>query len=310
MVKLIKIQTDVFPKLHDAFLVDDDPLSNEQDWRNVFDYQWTKEEDHCGYAMVDGDELVGMMGMVYSRRQINGECKKFCNLHTWWVREDYRGRSLVMLRPILKLNDYTITHFTPCDRIRAVTARMGFRPLSSQLKILLPLGRSAGTTSEAELTFDADSIATTLNDSDRRIFDDHQPYGVGHLAIREGQQECYLLYTHVVRHRLPYCHIHYTSNREVYMRCENAVRSALLQRHRAKFVAVDCRLTDGAKFPRSFNFWAPANALYRSDDVDPSQIDHLYSDVVFLKLTVLPDLSHEISERMRRWWPLSGNKPG
>ena len=308
MVKLEKIQSSLFSNLYDSFLIDDDPLSDEQDWRNVFDYQWAKE-DHCGYALLDDGKVVGMLGMVFSERQINGAARKFCNLHTWWVREDHRGRSLALLRPILKLDEYTITHFTPCDTVRAVTRRMGFSDLSSQLRILLPHGIFSGkhASDDGDLHYDEHVIAESLGEHDKKILLDHQPYGCGHLLINDGDKHCYLLYTHVVRHRMPYCHIHYVSNKDVFLKKEAMIRSSLLKRHRARFVVVDERLVTGIRFPRSFKFWAPANALFKSSDVKPEQIDNLYSDVVFLKLTVLPDMSHELRQLVGRNWPQSND---
>jgi hypothetical protein len=306
MVRLEKIQSALFPALYDAFLHDDDPLSNEQDWRNVFDYQFDSEHDYCGYAMLDENEVVGMMGMVFSQRTIDDTTVRFCNLHTWWVREDHRGRSLVMLRPILRLDGYTITHFTPCDRIRAITKRMGFRPLSSQLRILLPnrlIWNSRAGRAGARLTFDLDEIRQNTAERDTQILEDHQPYGCGHLWCGSRHEGCYLLYTYVVRHRFPYCHIHYIGDRNAYAKHERAIRSALLERHQARFVAIDTRLIGDLEFPFSFNFWAPAHAIYKSDQLAPHQVDNLYSDVVFLKLTTLPDISHEIREVAKRFWP-------
>lgn len=306
MVTLEQIQPSLFSNLYDSFLVDDDPLSDEQDWRNVFDYQWQHEEGHCGYALLDdAGEAVGMIGMVFSERQIDGATHKLCNLHTWWVREDHRGRSLMLLRPLLKLEGYTITHFTPCDKVRALSKRLGFDEISVQLRVLLPWGASPRRWDDAEeaLTYDLDEIAKRLTESDRRIFDDHQPYGCGHVLVRDGDATCYLLYTVVVRHRLPYVHIHYISNRDLFAECETTIRSSLLRRHKVRFVALDARLVQDMKFPASFDFWAPANGLYKSDSLRPEQIDNLYSDIVFLKLTCLPDMSHELRQIARRWWP-------
>jgi hypothetical protein len=203
MVRLEKIQSALFPKLYSAFLRDDDPLSDEQDWRNIFDYRFDKEHDHCGYALLDDGQVIGMIGMIYSRRVIDGADRKFCNLHTWWV-------------------------------------------------------------------------------------------------VQAGSSSCYCLYTHVVRHRLPYCHVHCFSDREVFAASEPAIRHALLQRNRARFVALDKQLVPHLRFRRSFRFWAPAHGLFRSTEVRPDQIDHLYSDVVFLKLTTLPDISHELKRRILR----------
>jgi hypothetical protein len=308
MVKLEKTTSSLFPRLYEAFLHDDDPLSSEADWRNVLDYAWDLGEGYSGYAMLDNDEVVGMMAMVFSRRLINGVEKKFCNLHTWWVREDYRGRSVAMLRPILRLNDYTITHFTPCDRVRAVTKRLGFEDLDSRLRILLPQPvRSRKAMSRgADLLFEAAQITPKLDAGNQRILLDHLPYRVGNLLVQDGVRSSYVLYTHVVRHRLAYCHVHYVSDMSVYQKNEAAVRAALLRRHHAKFVAVDDRLTSGMRFQNSFKFWAPAHALFKTNDVVPGQIDNLYSDVVFLSLTCLPDMSHEIGRRVRRLIPRLG----
>jgi len=92
VVKLEKIQPELFPSLYRDFLHDDDPHSSEEDWKQVINYAGTKEADHEGYALLDGDTVVGMMGMVFSERVIDGKNHNFCNLHTWWVREDHRGR--------------------------------------------------------------------------------------------------------------------------------------------------------------------------------------------------------------------------
>lgn len=306
MVTLEKIRPELFSNLYESFLIEDDPdYSDEQAWRNVFDYQFDRLEDHCGYALLDNGRVVGMIGMVFSERKIDGVNRKFCNLHTWWVREDHRGRSLALLRPIMKLEDYTLTHFTPCDTVRAVTKRLGFKELNSQLKILMPALWGSLTPTQTQLTFDAQAIAAELAEPNRKILTDHLPYGCGHALVAEQRQQCYLLYTYVVRHRFPYCHIHYISNREIYAKHEMDIRTALIRKHKARFVAVDTRLVNGLRFRRSFNFWAPAHGLYKSTEVQPHNIDHLYSDVVFLSLTTLPDISHEFREIARRWLPRS-----
>ncbi len=307
MVKLEKIHSSLFPKLYSSFLIDDDPLSNEQDWRGIFDYQWETGHDHCGYALLDDDQIVGMLGMIFSERLIDDRVTKFCNLHTWWVREDHRGRSLTLLRPILKLDDCTITHFTPCDKVRAISKRLGFQDLNSQLRILLPnrlLWDSPDPRAQT-ITYDIPEILQRVSPTDARILNDHEPYGCGHLWVGTEQDGCYVLYTHVVRHRLPYCHIHYISNREVFRDHESSIRSSLLKRHQVRFLAIDTRLVEADDFPMSFKFWAPAHALYKSTRVSPQQVDNLYSDVVFLKLSVLPDISHELSLILQRGWPLA-----
>lgn len=306
MIELKTIDSALFPKLYESFLIDDDPLSSEQDWRNVFDYAWDSEEGHCGYAMLRDDALIGMLGMIFSQRWINQRWQPFCNLHTWWVREDQRGHSMMMMRPLKKLSQrYTMTHFTPCDRVRAVTKRLGFEELDSQLRILLPLGRFAATAppDDFELIFEPARIEPLLNEIDRPLFVDHQPYGLGHVVIRWGDSLSYLMYAHVVRHRVAYCHIHYIGERGLYAKFEPAIRAAIASRHGVRVVAVDERLCEGIRFRRSFRFWAPSHAMFRSSSVQRHQIDHLYSDVAFLKLTTLPDLTHHLRQLASGYLP-------
>ena len=205
------------------------------------------------------------------------------------------------MRPVLKLENCTITHLTPDAEVRAVARRLGFSDLDPQLEILVPIRRDIRLLDERLMTYDESTIEERLADHDQRIFLEHRPYNVGHLLIEDGDEYCYILYTHVVRHRLPYCHIHYSSNKRIYGVHERAIRASLLRNHDARFVVVDRRKMAGIEFQRSFKFWPVEPALYKSPDVRPDQIDNLYSDVVFLKLSTLPDLSHELTRRARRW---------
>lgn len=314
MPELVKIRSELFPKLYEAFLHDDDPLSDEQDWRNVFDYQWEQDEDHAGYALLEDEHVIGMMAMAFSQRLIDGHRHKFCNLHTWWVHEDHRGRSVAMLRPLLNLDGYTVTHFTPCDRIRALTRRLGFVELDLQMKALLPLGRTGKQQTggnSIRLYFDQEIDVSRLAEPDQRILQDHLPYRAGHLFADDGRESCYILYTHVVRYRINYCHIQYVSNREFFLRNEPLIRKALLKRHRVWIVVVNSRQFRDQKFRRSFDFWAPAHAVFKpTGDICQDQIDSLYSDVVMLRLAVLPHLSYELKQLAVRSNPFRRNKQG
>lgn len=308
MVRLEKITSSLFPRLYSAFLIDDDPLSGEPDWRSVFDYRWHTPEGHCGYAMLDGDQVVGMMGMVFSTRIINEAYHQFCNIHTWWVHEAYRGHSLMMLRPVRELDSrYTVTHFTPCDTIRALYGRLGFSSLSSQLRIMLPYAAQSGH-QELELVREPSVLSQDLNERDYRIHHDHLPYPCSGVLFRDSEDDCYVLYNHVMRHRLPYIHVQYVGNRNMFAAKEIQIRAALLSEEPgAKFVAMDERLTGELEPKRSFRFWAPANALFKSNELSPHQIDNLYSDVVFLGLTTLPHMTFEIKKYLGNAFQLASS---
>ena len=61
---------------------------SEEKWRKLFEYRWERDQDYCGLALKDGDQTAGFIGMIFSRRWINGRAEKICNLSTWFVREE------------------------------------------------------------------------------------------------------------------------------------------------------------------------------------------------------------------------------
>ncbi|MDG2014504.1 MAG: hypothetical protein P8J33_13430 [Pirellulaceae bacterium] len=305
MPELVKIRPELFPKIYDAVLRDDDPYTNENQWRTIINYTWDREEDYTGYALLEGDKVIGMMAMVFRDRFILDRPHKLCNLHTWWVHEDYRGRSVAMLRPLLGMSQYTITHFTPCDRIRGLTQRLGFTPLDQQLRVLLPLRNFNRIDSDFDtFTFDEDIDAQQLPANDQKILRDHHPYRSGNLVVNNGRDHLYVLYTHVVRFRVNYCHIHYVSDPALFRQLEPIVRRELMRRHRVRFVILDARMFRDVSFKRSFDFWSPAKAVYKPcGELPPEQVDNLYSDATMLRLSLLPHISFELKQSVLKRIP-------
>ena len=302
MPQLVEITPEVFPLLHEAFLHDDDPWTDEGGWREVFCYRWKHDGEHTGHALVHEGRAVGMMAMAFSRRTVRGRLHRFCNLHTWWMHPDHRGHAITMLRPVLAMRDRTLTYLTPGNRVRALLKPLGFRDLDMQMRLLLPLWPAR---LEGDVSFAVDPDA--LPAEDRRLLADHAPYDIGAAVLREGGRGCLVLYTAVERYRVRYCHVHHVGDRDLFLAREGAVRAALMRRHGVRLVALDARLWRDARFPRSLDFAAPAHGLFRpaksgnrDEDVEPRDVDNLYTDVAMLGLATMPSLRHELAEPLRR----------
>ncbi len=282
----------MFPEIYHTFLQDDDPFSKESDWKNLFNYKWSSEEEHFGYALIDGARIVGILGTMFSERVINGSVMRFCNLHSWIVEEKYRAKSLLLLRPILNFN-HTITDFSPSKRVISILKRLGFNELGSGLKILLPCASPVSNRDldNFQITQDTQYIENKLNESDLKICHDHLSYKCNHLLIYDKRYYCYLIYSKVVRHWMPYCYIHYISNKDIFAKVDKAIRLYLLKKSHTRFLAVDSRLLPKIKLPFSFNFPLETCQLYKSPNLKPDQIDALYSELTLLNLTTFPDLS-------------------
>ena len=302
MPKLVDLTPDLFPALHEAFLRDDDPYSDRERWRHVFFPPWAEPNEGAGKVLVEGNAVVGLLGMVRRTRTVGGTRHEICNLHTWWVHPDHRAHAVAMLRPFMSDRTRTYTYLTPGDRVRAIMKPLGFTPLSSRMRLLLPLrSRDDGPD---ELIFDDAIDEAALSPDDRTIAADHRPYGTGRLAVRTEAGTCLVVYTHVERYRVRYCHIHHVGDRTIFEAHEPRIRKALMKRHAVWLVGLDHRLWQDAKLKRSLNFPAPAHALVRPaaalGDLDEIAIDNLYSDVAMLSLAAMPSLRHELVEPLRR----------
>ena len=287
MAKLVPITPEIFPLLYDAFLHDDDPMTDRAGWERVFLYGWDHGGDGAGYALLHEGRAVGMMATAWSERRVRGERRRFCNVHTWWVHPDHRGHSITMLRPLIAMRGVTVTHFTPGDRVRSLFRRLGFQDLDATVKLLLPLG--------------GDGDAVTFGHCDESgPARDHAPYGV-HRARIDGLD---VLYIPVDRYRFRYCHILHWNDDELFGRHEEAVRTALMRRHGVRVVAVDRRRLRAHAPRRALDFWAPAHALFRPEPgVEAADVDALYSDVAMLRLATLPHVTHELAKIVRRRLP-------
>lgn len=299
MVALEKMVPSMFRDIYQTFLADDDPDSTEQDWRRLFFHDWPGQDDHFGYALVDGDSVVGVLGMVFSQRQLGGERVRFCNLHSWYVQEEHRGRSLTLMRPAIALSGHVLTDFSPTERVSAISQRLGFDSLDAKLKILLP-ARQRDRSGAIEVCDASEALEDILEPADLRLYRDHQHLNCFHLVATNNRQYCYVICSRVSRHWVPYCYLHYVSNREFFSSHNVCMRNELLRRTATRYVAIDARKLAKLRLPRSFTVPMQCRQLVRGTGIEPAQIDTLYSEVLALNLCTLPNVSGRLRQFAQR----------
>jgi hypothetical protein len=123
---LKKITPDFLPELIETMLRRLDPQMSRERWRRAFTCCASSDEGDAGYALTDGGKIVGMQGMIFSRRTIAGQYARFCNLHCWFVEPEYRPKSLLLMKPVLDLKEHTITDLSASARVLDISKRLGF----------------------------------------------------------------------------------------------------------------------------------------------------------------------------------------
>lgn len=286
MVSLQQVDRSMYDEVSPLLL----NLNSQIDWRNIFNCSW-QQEDYCGYGLFDGKEIVGFLGLIFSSRTLGDRVENFCNIHTWVVKPQYRDRSISLILPVLKLKDMTLTDLSPAPTVIAILQRLGFTILDSKLCILLPFSvRNSNDLKKIQLTQEKKQIADWLSKEDFRLFQDHANYsGCSHLLIENSKNYCYIIYTIVRQAFFSYCYIQYISNIQMFSQYSGSIRADIAKHSRTPLIVVDSRLVASMKLPFSYDLPFSFPKLYKSSNLKPTQIDNLYSELVLLNFSLIPN---------------------
>ena len=264
-----------------------DPALGKAVWRRIFDYAWEHDEPHCGYGLFEGNEAVGFIGFVFCDRPSNFPDKthRFCNLTTWVVKPQYRGHSLSLMMPVMRMRDYTVTDLSAGDDVIKVSKRLGFKVLDDAVQILLPqLEVVKGMASIEGRIFEGEAIAhLSLAPTDLKVFKDHLPYSNCHqLVLTAGEDYCHVLYTLNRDDELSYAHVQSISNLALFEQHQAVIRQRIIRRSGIPLIAIDSRLVSSVSLPFSYRLPLSSPRIYRSSVLAPKAIDNLYSELTLL----------------------------
>ena len=205
--------------------------------KQIFDYQWKRDESYCALALMDEDQAVGFIGMIFSERMINAENHKFCNITSWFVKEQYRNKAISLILPLLGMKDHTITDLTPSKHVYQIQKKLGFKDLDVKGRILLPFGRRLLQSKPAydRIIHKPAEIEKVLDAEQLRILNDHKPYTCSHFLLKAENSNCYIIYSKQKRKRWPYVHIHYISDTDCFSTFYREIRNALISYSNAFF---------------------------------------------------------------------------
>lgn len=269
----------VYPHLLQSF---GDSLSKEE-WRKSFVSQWRSPEDFCGYMLLQDGQVKGYLGLLFSNRILDNRIEKFCNMHSWCVSEDARGKSLSLLLEMLKLKDYTITNFTASPTVATILSRLGFTSFEVHQQVIFPLPHLRLKSRSWVCDFDLKEIRSYLNDRDQTIFDDHQHFNCEHLLLRSNGRYSYVVLKKTKRKKMPFAKVHYLSDAENFIESIESLTAMICMRLKVVGVMVDDRYLMEQKLRTSIRYPHQRKAYFKSGSApDKNRIDTLYSELVVL----------------------------
>jgi acetoacetyl-CoA synthetase len=278
--------------LHEASLSGAFGSVGRETWRRLFDYEWLEEKPDLGYVLMNQGKIVGFLGTIYALREIDGKEGVFCNYTSWYVRPEYRGSGIALLRAAMRDNGVTYTSFTPSALTRQTFEMLEFSLVGNR-RFVLPPCWNAETLRHPrpEISLNTETIRYALDKRLRRIFDDHAPHCL-QLLVRDGSQKALVVVKRrrmsvpglsrilPSRARIPYSEILYCSDPSVFTRHLERIKLAILRRQKTAFLVADSRLFE--RKPRGLAI--QDHTLFRSPVFQSGDLDKLYSELVLLPL--------------------------
>lgn len=280
MIRVRSVFRSMFDEIHRGLLHPFNPAISRDRWQRVFSYGWRHDDDPAGWVLEDDGRIVGFVGVIFSTMSVSGRSERFCNVHSWIVQDSHRRQALALIRPILDLDDLTITNVTNTETVHRIFLRFGFEHLETHTRILFPVPLSRRAPSCAT-TADPNALRDRLDDIDRERLDDHLPYARFLLASDESGY-CFLVLTRGRRRLVPTARVHHISNPERFVRCARSIQRSLWRHHRVALVEFDNRLVPECPVRPSYLRPLTVPRLFRSPTLRAEQITNLYTELVLL----------------------------
>ena len=250
------------------------------DWRRVMTPPWDVEQPNHGYLLCENGRVVGAYLALYSERVIDGRLRRICNLGAWCVAGEHRATGLRMLRSLLRQREFTFTDLTPNGNVMPLNTRLGFAPLDTTT-VLVPNMPWPVRSRGVRVVDTPNEIDGLLSGRDQKIFRDHSATAAHHVLLAKGDQRCHVMFRRDRRKHLPlFASILYVGNPDLFRDCAPHFYRYLLLRRGIPATLAEVRVI-GHHPARSVRV-AGWQRMYLSEDLEPAQIDYLYSELTCL----------------------------
>jgi hypothetical protein len=249
-------------------------------WARALGPPWAVDRANAGFMLLDGKAVVGVLLAFYADRTVDGRSESFCNLGAWCVLPEYRFHSLRLLKAALAQEGYHFTDLSPNSHVVGIITKLGFRFLDTTTALLpnIPWPTLPGRTT---ISSDPALIERTLTGRDLQLYRDHAGTNAArHLVLIRDDEWCYVIFRKDRRKQIPlFVTVLYVSNVELFRRMVRPLCRHMLFHHRAAATLGEHRNL-GYRPRFGFTVETQRRKMFRSDTLEPAQIDDLYSELV------------------------------
>jgi acetoacetyl-CoA synthetase len=283
-----KARGDDFERVYPLLLGFKNPHLTEEHWRQLFVDHSGLQNDHFGWVLVDGDEVVGFVSTIFGERTIRGETVRLCNLSNWIVKHEYRTHSLALHAKVIADNSVSVTNLSPTPQVLKLIEKLGFTVMDKSERIILPVITPRSFTDRCEILTEPGAIEGALKGERLQFFRDHQLPFNHHILLRSHAGDCYLMMNRSYKSirgslRLPFARVHHIGAPDIFLRHLEKLVVRVATSLKVVAMIVDDRMLQGTVPWHSFKRpGGERKAAFRSKRLAAEDIDGLYTEAVLL----------------------------
>ncbi|MBF0381859.1 MAG: hypothetical protein HQL69_12625 [Magnetococcales bacterium] len=200
-------------------------------WVNAFTQDWSTTKPNNGFMLCDGDDIVGVVGAIYSQQMVDGKMVDVCNINSWVVKPEYRSDSIYLLIKTVRQPGYHFTILTPRDQEMEIYRFLKFRTIVTRMIVTANIPWPFASLFGVHAVTDIGTLQQVLHLEDARVHREHtsSPW-LRHMAIGKEGAYCYVIYQRITLKAMPTAAILYVSDIQLFNRYRKALGSALLLR--------------------------------------------------------------------------------
>jgi hypothetical protein len=250
-------------------------------YRRFFEYPWLSDRPNIGFLLEDAGQVRGFVGAIYSRRTIRGEMHQLCNLNSWSVDEEHRRLSLLLVKRLIDQPGYTVTCFSPSEKVTGLLAFFKFKTWTSEKVLLTPINglRSALRSPRVRVLTPGRGLEEELDDVERGIYEDHRSYRCGHMLLVRGDRRSYVVTVRRGRGQRAFADVLYASDPALLVESIAHTHWPLFRAHGTFVTGVDRRFVKELP-PAVYVYRGLRPIQYLTRSLDLTDIDTLYSELV------------------------------
>jgi len=279
---------DDFDRVYPLLLEFKNSHLNTENWRQLFIDHTGLQNDHFGWVLVDGDNVVGFVSTILSERTIRGETVRLCNTSSWIVKPEYRAHSLALHAKVIADKSITVTNLSPTAHVLKLLEKLGFTLMDKSERIILPVVTARTFTGNCKVITQPSTIKGALTGENLRFFRDHQLPFNHHVLLRTPVGDCYVMMNRALKTiggnlQLPFARVHHIGAPDLFVRHLEKLVMRVAASFKVAAMIVDDRMLHGAVPWHSFmRPGGERKAAFRSKRLVAEDIDGLYTEATIL----------------------------